>query len=67
MPQRREVVRALCTVYVHRTRQGTRGFDPNTVTIHWRGAERLDPPELSELVAARAPRMQTASRATASS
>jgi hypothetical protein len=42
MPQRREVVRALCTIYVHRTRQGTRSFDPDTVTIRWRTAEHPD-------------------------
>ncbi|GAA5141722.1 recombinase family protein [Pseudonocardia adelaidensis] len=67
MPQQREVVRALCTVYVHRTRQGTRSFDPSSVTINWHSAERLDPPELSQHVGARPPRSSTAACATASS
>ncbi len=48
LPQRREVVRALCTVYVHRARQGARSFDPTTVTIDWHDHTRPDPPELPE-------------------
>lgn len=35
LPQQREAVRVLCTVYVHRARQGARTFDPATVTIEW--------------------------------
>jgi site-specific DNA recombinase len=46
LPQQREVVRALCTVYVHRARQGARSFDPATVTISWNDHTRPDPPEL---------------------
>ncbi|WP_219419773.1 hypothetical protein [Pseudonocardia nigra] len=40
LPQRREVIRVLCTVKVHRTRQGARTFDPATVTIEWHYARR---------------------------
>ena len=36
LPQKREVVRTLCTVYVHKAQQGARTFDPSTVTVDWR-------------------------------
>jgi len=36
MPQRRQVIRTLCTVRIHRARRGVRTFDPSTVTVEWR-------------------------------
>lgn len=38
IPQRREVIRTLCVVRIHRSHQGARTFDPATVTIEWRTA-----------------------------
>ena len=37
MPQRRQVIRTLCTVRIHRARRGVRTFDPSTVTVQWKG------------------------------
>lgn len=36
MEQRREVVRTLVDVKIHRTRQGSRAFDPDMVEIRWK-------------------------------
>ena len=40
MPQRRQVIRTLCTVRIFKARPGARTFDPDTVKIEWKGRER---------------------------
>jgi DNA invertase Pin-like site-specific DNA recombinase len=39
VPARREVVRTLMEIKIHRTRRGARHLDPESVEIKWRGAE----------------------------
>jgi hypothetical protein len=43
IPQRRDVIRALCIVNINPTRQGGRQLDPSTIMIDWKPTQRTVP------------------------
>jgi hypothetical protein len=47
IPQRREVIRALCIVTINPTRQGARRLDPSTIMIDWASAQCAVPGEIT--------------------